>query len=179
MKKKALLILLLITAVFTLSACKKDEGETKKEEQQETKKEIVIKDEDFGTTTLSYDENKDYEVTQEKTGRYNTTTIVSKKENFELELYHTDSVVVSWNELKEDRSSKNGYKEYSWNKLEGYSYDGSKYSIRFNVKLATSDNNVKVLFGEMRYESYEDADVLNTFNSSSVQDLLNSITFKE
>lgn len=179
MKKKALLMLLLLVAVFTLSGCKKDEKNEEKETKENNKIEIVISDEGFGKTTLSYDKDKDYEVKQEKTGKYTTTTIVSKKENFKLELYHFDTVEDSWNLQKDSRSKKDGYKEYNWNKLEGYSFEGDKYSVKLNVKLATSDYKIKALFGEMSYESYAEADVLNTFNSSSVQDLLNSITFKE
>ena len=81
--------------------------------------------------------------------------------------------------MQKNRSTSTEYKEYKWNKYNGYSYDGDKYSINFNILLKENDNKAKVLFGAMEYEDYKTADVSENFKSKSIQDLLNSITFEE
>ena len=180
MKKKIVLSLLLIVSLFMITGCGSNKKEEKKKEtkKEDTMKEIVLSDKEFGTTTFKYDKNKDYEVKIEEGGKYKTLVISSKKENFEVEIYHVDSSDDGYKSLKENRSKTDEFKEYTWNKYEGYSYDGSKTGISFNI-LLKDGKEAKVLFGEFDYVDYKTADIIETFKSDSVQNLLKSITFKE
>lgn len=179
MKKKIVLSLMLIVSLFMITGCGSKKTEKKKETKKDDSiKEIVLKDEGFGTTTFKYDKDKDYEVEIKEGGKYKTLVISSEKENFEVEIYHTDTSDDGYNSLKESRSNTDEFKEYTWNKYNGYSYDGSKTGISFNI-LLKDGAEAKVLFGEFDYKDYKTADVSETFKGESVQKLLNSITFKE
>ena len=179
MKKKIVLSLMLIVSIFMITGCGSKKEEKKKESKKEdTMKEIVLKDEGFGTTTFKYDKNKDYEIKEETGGKYKTLIISSEEENFEVEIYHVDTSDDGYNSTKENRSNSDEFKEYTWNKYKGYSYDGSKTGISFNI-LLKDGKEAKVLFGEFDYKDYKTANIAETFKSVSIQNLLNSITFKE
>ncbi len=171
--KKVLVSLLLVVTLFSLTGCGKDEP------KKENVKNIVISDEGFGTTTLSYSNDLDYEVKEETGGKYKEYTIKSVKENFELQLYHTDIYENGYNANKDIRSKVQGYKEYKWGNLEGYSYGASKDSIKFNIVLKVEEGKYKLLFGSMESIDYNNANIPETFESDNVQKLLNSIKFSE
>ncbi|MCR4581177.1 MAG: YgdI/YgdR family lipoprotein [Bacilli bacterium] len=173
MKKKIFVCLFALMMVFTLTAC------GSKNQTKDDRKEITIKDEGYGTTTLKYSKDKDYEVKEETGGKYKTIKVTSKKENFDLELYHTDTAIESYRAGKENRKSTKEFKEYTWNNYQGYSYDGSKYMINFNILLKDAEGNSKVLFGSMSYVDYKEANVTELFKSEDFQNLLNSISFTE
>lgn len=178
MKKKIILSFAIILTLCLITGCsKKSENNSKKNVSSD--EEIIIKDEGFGTTKLSYSKDKDYKVSFDNTGKYTTVKVESEKENFVLEMYHFDSVVVSYEEGKENRKNSNEFKEYKWNGYEGYSYNGDKYSIDFNVLLKTNDNKVKALFGTVSYSDSNTANVSEVFKSSEFQKLLKSISFEE
>ena len=67
-----------------------------------------------------------------------------------------------------------------WNKYDGYSYNGDKYSIDFNIYLdEIADTNMMIgLFGTVKYINYNEANVTEDFNSEDVQNFLNTLTFK-
>lgn len=173
--KKILISLLLVVTLFNLTGC----GKKEKNNEDVKTNDIVISDEGFGTTTLSYSKDLDYTVNEEKGGKYKEFTIRSEKENFELQLYHTDIYNTGYNANKETRSKVNGYKEYKWGNLEGYSYGASKDSIKFNILLKDNDGRYKLLFGSMESIDYNNANIPETFESENIQKLLNSIKFSE
>ena len=175
MKKKIVLSLMLIVSLFMITGCGSKKETTKKETKKEdTTKQIVLSDAGYGTTTFTYDKTKDYEVKEETGGKYKELTITSNEENFELQIYHTDQSEASYNVAKNNRSNSDEFKEYTWGKYEGYSYNGSKTGISFNILLEDG----KVLFGEFDYVDYKTADITETFKGDSIQKLLSSITFK-
>ena len=69
--------------------------------------------------------------------------------------------------------------EYTWNNLKGYTYNGDKFSISFNVLLKDNSNSSKALFGQMSYIDNNTANIEETFRSEGFQKILNSITFEE
>ena len=175
MKKKIVLCLMLLVSVFMITGCgSKKESNKEKTKKEDTRKEIVLKDEGYGTTTFKYAKDKEYEIKEETGGKYKELIISSEKENFELQIYHTDQVEASYEIAKNNRSVREGFKEYTWNKLDGYSYNASKTSISFNILLEDG----KVLFGVFDAINSDDADMPEAFSGDSIQDLLNSITFK-
>lgn len=176
MKKKIVLSLMLIASLFMITGCESKKNEEKKKVKEEnTMKEIVLTDDNYGITTFKYDKEKDYEIKENAGGKYKELIITSEKENFELQIYHTDQSEDSYKIAKENRSNSDEFKEYTWNKYKGYSYNGSKTGISFNILLEDG----KVLFGEFSYVDYKTADLTETFKGEAIQNLLNSITFKK
>ena len=176
MKKKIVLSLMLIVSLFMITGCgsKKESNKEKEKKVEDTRKEIVLKDEGYGTTTFKYDKDKDYEIKEETGGKYKELIISSETENFELQIYHTDQIEASYEIGKNNRSNSSEFKEYTWNKYNGYSYNGSKTSISFNILLEDG----KVLFGVFDSINADEADMPETFKGDSIQSLLKSITFK-
>jgi len=177
MKKKILIVLLIVVTLVGLTGC------NKKEEKGDVKttttttaaaNKIVLNDKGFGKTELSFDKNKDYKLKEETNGKYISIDVESEKENFELQLYHFDTNKNSYETGKKNREKSGDYKEYTWGKFKGYSFDGSKFSIKFNIQL-TDD---KALFGELDSQDKK-VDIREVFKSADFQKLLNSISFTE
>ncbi|MBP3840712.1 MAG: hypothetical protein IK997_01150 [Bacilli bacterium] len=179
MKKKLFIGALLIVLFVTITGCGKDKNTNKTKTIREEDKKIVLKDDSFGTTTMTYAKDKDYEIKEEHTGKYTQLTITSQKENFELQLYHFDTTSANFGTGKANRSNSNGFMEYTWNSLKGYTYNGDKFSISFNVLLKDNSNSSKALFGQMSYIDNNTANIEETFRSEGFQKILNSITFEE
>ena len=178
MKKKIFIIVLLIGLLITITGCNKDKKSTAKKKVS-TDKEIVLKDEGFGTTTMTYSKDKDYVIKEEHSGKYTELTITSEKENFKMQLYHFDTSSASFGIGKANRSGSEGFMEYTWNNYKGYTYNGDKNSISFNILLKDDSKSSKALFGSMEYVDVNTANVTETFRGENIQKLLNSITFEE
>jgi len=178
MKKKLFIGVLLVALIAAITGCNKEKDKSKQKTTKETDKKIVLKDDSFGTTTMTYSKDKDYEIKEEHTGKYTQLTITSQKENFELQLYHIDTTSASFGIGKANRSGSIGFMEYTWNGLKGYTYNGDKSSISFNVLLKDDSNSSKALFGQMS-SSNTNANIEETFRSEDFQKVLNSIAFEE
>ncbi len=179
MKKKIALGLMLVITIFALTGCGKKTETKTKTVKKNTDKQIVLKDEGFGTTTFTYSNDKDYVVKEDASGKYKELTISSESENFELQIYHFDTTSASFGTGKANRSDSNGFMEYTWNKYKGYTYNGDKDLISFNILLKDDSNSSKALFGQMEPLNSTDANIEETFRGESVQKLLNSISFEE
>lgn len=179
MKKKIALVLMLVFTVFALTGCNKNKDTKTKTEKKDTDKQIVLKDEGFGTTTFTYSKDKDYVVKEETGGKYKSLIISSEKENFELQIYHFDTTSASFGTGKANRSDSNGFKEYAWNNYKGYTYNGDKDLISFNILLKDNSNSSKALFGQMQPLNRNEANIEETFRGDNIQKLFNSISFKE
>ena len=185
--KKILISLLLAVTIVSLTGCgKKNETKgndtTNKNETINnvvTTKNITLEDEDFGITTFTFDGNKDYEIREEYAGKYVDVTISSKNDNFKLQLYHFLTNDISYENNKESRKESSNYKEYKWNNFDGYTYNGSKNSIDFNIFLKNNNGEVKALFGSMEYKDDETANIPEFFESDTFQKFINTITFSE
>ena len=181
--KKLLISILVLTTLLNLSGC--NSKNEQKENNEETNNNIVstksvtLEDEDIGITTFKFDSNKDYEIKEEYSGKYVDVTLSSKIENFELQLYHFITNDISYENNKNSRSESNNFKEYKWNDFDGYTYNGSKNSISFNIFLKNNDGEVKALFGEMSSQNIENANISEFFESENFQKFLNTITFSE
>ena len=178
MKKKIVLSLLIVLSLIMITGCNKDKKNTTKKKVS-TDKEIVLKDEGFGTTTMIYSKDKDYKIEEEHSGKYTELTITSEKENFKMQLYHFDTSSASFGIGKANRSGSEGFMEYTWNNYKGYTYNGDKNSISFNILLKDDSGSSKALFGSMEYVDVNTANVTETFRGENIQKLLNSITFEE
>ena len=176
MKKKLLLIVSILSILVIFSGCTK---EKKEEEKKETLKEIVYQDDKTGyKTVFKFKEDEDYKITDTDTdGKYKEIEIESEKLNIELEIYYTDHYSGGYNTQKENRKNSDGYKEYKWNKYEGYIYNADKHKVDFNILLDDSGDRDIVLFGTMDYKDSKTYDVLESFNSTSFQNFMNSIEF--
>lgn len=179
MKKKIALVLMLVFTVFALTGCNTNKDTKTKTEKKDTDKQIVLKDEGFGTTTFTYSKDKDYVVKEETGGKYKSLIISSEKENFELQIYHFDTTSASFGTGKANRSDSNGFKEYTWNNYKGYTYNGDKDLISFNILLKDNSNSSKALFGQMQPLNRNEANIEETFRGDNIQKLFNSISFKE
>lgn len=179
MKKKIALVLMLVFTVFALTGCNKNKVTKTKTAKKDTDKQIVLKDEGFGTTTFTYSKDKDYVVKEETGGKYKSLIISSEKENFELQIYHFDTTSASFGTGKANRSDSNGFKEYTWNNYKGYTYNGDKDLISFNILLKDNSNSSKALFGQMQPLNRNEANIEETFRGDNIQKLFNSISFKE
>lgn len=164
--KKFVLSLVALVSIITLAGCG----------VKDTRKEVVITDTGFGTTTLKYDENKDYTVKTNEGGKYTEVVIKSVTDNFEIELYHTDVTASLYASTKENRKENSeGYQEFKWNNYEGYIYNADKYSLKFLIKY----DDKHALFGDVSAYNYNSANMLEDFKGESIQALLNSVNFKE
>ena len=173
--KKGIVLLLLVVCMIALTGCGK---KTTTKEKEEDKK-IVIKDEGFGTTTMTYSNNKDYKVEEEHSGKYTTVKVTSEKENFIIEMYHFDISSASYGIGKTNRSDSEGFLEYTWNNYLGYIYNANKSGVNFNIMLKDNSKGSKALFGTVSSVNSADENVIETFKSDSVQKLLNTIVFEE
>ena len=170
MKKKILFGLFVILAVVTLTGCGKKEDNNLKD--------ITLKDEGYGTTVLKYNKDKDYTIKEETGGKYKELDIRSESDKIRIQLYHTDSYEESYNAGKNNRKESTGFKEYTWNGLNGYIYNADKNSVSFNILLKVNDKKAKVLFGEISTTNTS-ADALSIFTGDEFQKMMNSITFTE
>ena len=76
-------VLLIVLSLVMITGCNKDKKSTTKKKVS-TDKEIVLKDEGFGTTTMTYSKDKDYVIKEEHSGKYTELTITSEKDNFKI-----------------------------------------------------------------------------------------------
>ena len=176
--KSLLIVSLLVLSIF-ITGCDKKENK----EKTSNMKTVEIKDEKAGiNTTFKYNKADGYEVTNIDTdsGKYVQVTVENKEKNIEIEMYYFETLDTSYNKTKDSRSNSDGYKEYTWNGYEGYSYNGDKYKIDFNILLKKDTEKMDIgLFGTISYIDYNDADVMNVFESEDFQKFMNTIEFKE
>jgi hypothetical protein len=86
----------------------------------------------------------------------------------------------SYNSSKENRATKEGYKEYKWGKYEGYIYSVDKNSLNFNIMLLDGgDDAMSVnLFGAVYKIKYDGDDIMTeNFEKDAVQKFMKSIEF--
>ena len=171
MKKRILIGIFIILVVVTITGCGKKEDKNKKD--------LIIEDSGYGKTVLKYKQDKDYEVKEEVGGKYKEIFVTSNSENFTMQLYHTDSTDVGYNTGKDNRKENVGFKEYTWNGLNGYIYNANKNGVSFNILLKTTDGRAKVLFGNIEPNDMKTANVLELFESDDFQKMMSSITFSE
>ena len=174
--KSILVIGLMIIVLFTFTGCgKKDE--------KEDLKSIIYKDEKSGyTLTFKAPKDSKFEVKEEQnTGKFNEMIINNEDLNVSLDIYYVEMTDSSYNSGKEARSADEGYKEYKWNKYDGYSYNGDKYSTYFEVYLDNDNSEGMMigLFGSVEYINYDNANVLEAFNSDDLQKFLSSMEFSK
>ena len=177
MKKKLFIGVLLLGLIITITGCSKDKV-VKKIKKEDPDKKIVLKDESFGTTTMTYSKDKDYVIKEDNSGKYTELTITSETEGFELQIYHIDITSAGFGTSKANRSGSTGFMEYTWNSLKGYTYNADKNMISFNILLKDNSNSSKALFGQMS-STNTNTNVEEIFRSEEFQKILNSITFEE
>ena len=175
MKNKLLivfLIIVLIGSAILLSGCGKKMSE------------ITIKDNKTGyTAVFKYPEEQTFKVTDEDqdSGKYVEMTIENEANNIELEVYFFDESKNIYNSSKDNRKDDEGFKEYNWNKHEGYIYNVDDDSLYFNIVLQdeTADGGIIGLFGSVSKLDYnKETKILESFDSKDFQDFMNTVEFK-
>ncbi len=179
-------ILFAALALLLITGC----GEKKENNNQDTKipdkkeetSELVILDSKTGyTTTFTYPNEKKYSIKKTiDTGKFVNVVFEIPEKNLSFDVYYFESTTSSYDTLMENRKGSKGFKEYKWNSYSGYTYNGDKYSVDFNIFLSKIEdtNNMVGLFGTVEYIDYSKANVLEDFNSEEVQNLLNTVKFK-
>lgn len=177
-----LAIVLMTIICCTFTGCGQNKNE--QSDQSSQSKEIEFKDNNSGyTLKLKVPVDSQYVVQNidQDSGRFAKLTMVNKEKNVELQMYYFESTDTSYENIKNDRSKTEGFKEYKWNKYDGYSYLGDKYSVSFNVYLRgeNDENRAVCIFGSLEYTDIDKANVLETFNSDEFQKIMNSMEFSE
>lgn len=175
--KKIMYTLAVLVLVVTITGC------GSKKEKKSNNETMTIEDKNNGfKTTFTYPKDKKFEIEDAKEeGKYKEVIIKNTDKNIKMDLYYFEIYDSSFESAKESRSNSDNYKEYTWNGYKGYIYNGNKYSLLFNILLkGESDGKMGVgLFGSVDYLDYNSANVLESFNSSDIQDLLNTIKFEK
>ena len=175
MKNRILIVALIFTLIasaLVLSGC------------GEKMEEITLRDNNTGYTTIfKYPEGQSFKKTDEDldSGKYAQITIENETNNIELEIYYFDESKNIYNSSKDGRKDNDGFKEYSWNKHDGYIYNVDEDSLYFNIVLQdeTADGGIIGLFGSISKIDYnESTKIIDSFNSKEFQDFMNTIEFK-
>ena len=162
----------------TVTGCKKDSSI----KANSNTKIIELNDENFGfKTTFNYPKSDKYVVKEQSGGKYKEIIIENEKNNLEFDIYYFEMSNSSYDLSKKTRKDSEGYKEYKWGDYEGYIYNVSEHSLNFNIALRKETKNKSLvgIFGEVSSIDYKGTDVLTSFTSKDIQNLLNSITFEE
>ncbi len=170
MKKKTILVAILFAFVVLITGCENKEYET-----------IEIKDEKAGlSTTFKYEKGQNFKVTDVNTdNKFVEVTFKNEDLNLETEVYYFEISNNGWNSNKTVRGESSGFKEFKWNKYDGYIYNVGLTKVYFNILLFDGGNekNSIGLFGSIELIDKSKENVLNSFNSEEYQALLNSIEF--
>ena len=180
MKKKLLLIVLFICTLTLVSGCTDN---TKKDDRNT----LSLNDEKYGyLTTFKYDKNDDFKITNTETsGKFAEIEFESEKNNLEFQIYYFQEIEASWNISIKTRREQEGFKEYTWNKKDGYIYSVNGTSFNFNIKLDTINNDGKQqlnetigLFGAVsKKDLTKEGTAVELFEDENVQKFMNSLEF--
>ena len=179
--KKRYLFIMLFASLLLFAGCTNKKEEEKKKEEPKTK-EISLKDEKSGyTIKFTFDEKEKFELTKTDTsGKFIEGIIQNEDYNMEMQIYFTEMTNTSYKSSKENRATKEGYKEYKWGKYEGYIYSVDKNSLNFNIMLLDGgDDAMSVnLFGAVYKIKYDGDDIMTeNFEKDAVQKFMKSIEF--
>ena len=170
MKKRTLLAVLLLAIVVLFTGCENKKYET-----------IEIKDENHGLNTVfRFEEGQSFKVTDVNTdNKFVEVTFKNEDLNLETEVYYFEITNNGWNSNKTVRQETSGFKEYTWNKYNGYIYSAGDKKLYFNIMLFDGGNekNSIGLFGSVDAIDYNKGKALENFNSAEFQAFLNSIEF--
>lgn len=171
--KKIISILAMVT-ILVVSACALTGCGKKKKLQT-----VTFKDKDTKVSVnLSFEEGANYTLSENKEEfRTSREDAILKGDNFNIaiqmdEFFGSETI----NDLKENDKERKDYKEVTYNGVQGYSYYYSSYN-RYEVVLpATEKVYVTFHIYTQDFGGKED-DAKTTFDSSVVQDILNTVSF--
>ena len=179
MKKGLLLGVAILTSLLLLTGCKKDTNKLPIVEDEYTFN-IVDKMKEY-VVTFKQTDKQSYEPYSVDNYNYKFQMVTIKNEKFNILADLTIDTMTKddYDNLKDYRKNLNGYNEYAWNSLLGYSYDGDSEDISFVILLDNSEEEKHiVLLGRlMPYEEEVETNVSEVFKGEDFQSLLNTVTF--
>lgn len=173
--KKNIIVLLIVTMCLVLTtAC--GNKNNKKEEMQK----MTLTDFREGTMTFYYPKSLSFSVKQienEEEGNY--LYVVSHDYSLRMNLLFNYDVTDDYNEMLETCKKSKAYREYTWNKYQGYACGYDDY-VKIIVKLRENEIGIIHYFlGIFEMNNNVSGNVVKLFNEKGIQDWLNTMEYKK
>lgn len=167
----SLMTVVLVIGLFVLTGCGSKKG-----------KEVTLKySNDNTTNTAVFKLSEDDKVTKYDENSPESARVENEKQNYVLDLYIEALSKDAYNQDQQDaKKDYSGYTETKFGKYSGYTAEVDD-DIEGIILLDTTDENSykKVTFAlYLNDESKENSDLHKIYSSSSIQDILNNITYK-